>query len=405
MREKSTIWKKIWPMSSDGLECDFNQLDERIKHILEIVELLESKVDDISQTNKEQEKNYSHVKKLDEDVTVIKTTLTEVVKRLGESNSNLNGRFKQLYDHISNKSGNASSDRLISLCGDIKKSIKTENKDLIKTVAKTMKRNSIEHLDYHLTEHCNLNCVGCSTFAPIANKKFAELEAFERDIKRLYELVGDSVQQIHLLGGEPLLHPHVEQFAKSCRLVFKKARIDITTNGLLIFDMPDSFWSVLCENNISIKYTQYPVKFEYEKMVEYIKSKGVYVFSAGGKEAIKFFRRIPLNAKGTFNMYNSFIQCPYTDCVQLKDGKLFHCPASGFSDLLNLRMKEDEMIDGEFVLSEGDYADLSMAESKNQIFEFLSNAIPFCRYCDMNHINENVEWKTSAHNIKEWVDV
>lgn len=273
------------------------------------------------------------------------------------------------------------------------------------TIAKTLPRKTIEHLDYHLTEHCNLNCVGCSTFAPLADKKFADLHSFERDMKKLYDLIGDSVQQIHLLGGEPLLHPQAAEFARVCRTIFKNTRIDFTTNGLLVYDMPDSFWNVLRDNDIAIKYTQYPVKFDYPKMVEYVKSKGIYVFSAGGENGIRYFRRIPLNAKGTFNMYNSFIQCPYTDCAQLRDGKLFHCPASGFSDLLNKRVREVSEDAGMLQLSKYDYLDLYQVNSGTEVFDFLSNAIPFCQYCDMNHINEHIEWGVSKRDIREWMDL
>lgn len=304
-------------------------------------------------------------------------------------------------------------EKLVTMNSSIDSSINRQRQEFDKkisrtisnTIAKTLPRKTIEHLDYHLTEHCNLNCVGCSTFAPIADKKFAELSSFEQDIKKLYDLIGDSVQQIHLLGGEPLLHPQAAEFAHICRSVFKNTRIDLTTNGLLIYDMPDSFWEILKDNDIAIKYTQYPVKFDYPKMVEYVKAKGVYVFSAGGENGIRYFRRIPLNTKGTFNMYNSFIQCPYADCAQLRDGKLFHCPASGFSDLLNKRVHQEAEDAGIFRLSKYDYLDLYQAHSGTEIFEFLSNAIPFCQYCDMDHINERVKWEVSKRNIREWIDL
>lgn len=291
-----------------------------------------------------------------------------------------------------------------NLCNDVNSNIADTKRFIIKAIEKTIKRNTIEHLDYHITEHCNLNCVSCSTFAPIADKCFADLESFEHDMRGLYKLVRDSVQQIHLLGGEPLLHPHVEQFAKVCRLIFTKARIDITTNGLRIFDMPDSFWKVLRENDIAIKYTQYPLKFDYQKMVEYINAKGVHAFTASPKEGIRYFRRIPLNIKGTFNMYHSFIQCPYTDCAQIREGKLYHCPATAFSYLLNRKIKEKGNLTERFRISENDYLDISQAGSDDTVFEFLSNAIPFCQYCDMDHINEYVEWGKSKGDIEEWID-
>lgn len=281
----------------------------------------------------------------------------------------------------------------------------SDHKFIINAVEKTLKRNSIAHLDYHIVEHCNLNCVGCSTFAPIADSGFVDLDIFERDMKNLYKLVGNAVQQIHLLGGEPLLHPEVEQFAKICRAIFQNTRIDITTNGLRIFEMPNTFWSVLKENNIAIKYTQYPIKFDYHKMVEYIKEKGVYVFSAGPADGIKYFRRIPLNVKGTFNMYHSFIKCPYTDCTQLRDGKLYHCPASAFSYLLNQKMNKDNILTKSFHISNKDYIDINTAESCEEVYQFLSSAVPFCQYCDMDNINDSIEWKTSKKDIREWVDI
>ena len=169
--------------------------------------------------------------------------------------------------------------------------------------------------------------------------------------------------------------------------------------------MSDRFWSVLKENDIAIKYTQYPIKFDYPKMIEYIRKKGIYVFSAGSKNGIKYFRRIPLNAKGTFGMYHSYIRCPYTDCAQLRDGKLYHCPASAFSYLLNRKMNEKGTAEGRFLLSEKDFIVLSEAKTSEEVFEFLSGAVPFCQYCDMDNINDHVEWQTSKRDIREWIDV
>lgn len=276
---------------------------------------------------------------------------------------------------------------------------------ILNIIEHTLKRSTIEHLDFHVVEHCNLNCKGCSVFSPIANPCFANIKSFEHDMRMLYNLVGDNVQQIHLLGGEPLLHPEIEKFAKVCRSIFTKTRIDITTNGLRIFDMTDTFWNVLRENKIAIKFTQYPIQFDYQKMIKYVEEKGIYVFSAGPKNGIKYFRRIPLNLKAVFNMYHSFIQCPYADCVQLRDGKLYHCPASAFIYLLNKKIQEMNLSKEKFHLSEGDYLELSKTRTSEEVFQFLSNAIPFCQYCDMDNMDNYIEWNTSKKDIHEWVDL
>lgn len=274
---------------------------------------------------------------------------------------------------------------------------------VVGSAAATMKRSLIEHLDYHLVDHCNLNCTCCSTYSPLADKVFADPQDFRRDLERLRTIVGDSVLRLHLLGGEPLLHPDVEEFVRIARSVFSDARIDVTTNGLLVADMPDSFWTAMRECSVDLKYTRYPVKLDYDAMVEFAREKGVFAFSAG-EGTIKCFRRIPLNAKGVFNIHQTYLQCPYIDCPQLRDGKLYRCPASAYSDILNKAMEEADQI-GRFHVTRRDYLDLEQIDSSEEVFEFLSGAIPFCQYCDMGHVDNNVAWGGSSRDIREWVDL
>lgn len=268
-------------------------------------------------------------------------------------------------------------------------------------VAKTAPKKMIQHLDFHLVEHCNLNCKGCSTFSPIAEKKFADLTSFKNDISRLHQLVGNRILRIHLLGGEPLLHPEIERFAIECRSIFPEARIDFTTNGTLVFDMPESFWKVLHEYNVALKYTRYPINFDYDKMVSFVKEKGVEVYSAGGQ--IKYFRRIPMNPSGIYNIMQSYVKCPYSDCAQLRDGKLFLCPVSAFSTVLNAHIKKSARTES-FPLTSNDYVDLYQADSAQDVFDFISSPVAFCQYCDLNHMDASVPWDASGRNIEEWVD-
>ena len=285
-----------------------------------------------------------------------------------------------------------------NLLKDIKSSIPAVSDEL----SKILPRHFIEHLDFHLVDHCNLNCKCCSTYAPIAKEHYADVKSFEKDLKKLHDLIGDSVSQIHLLGGEPLLHPRLEDFIRIARKIFSQARIDVTTNGILVFKMPSSLWRTMTECNVALKYTQYPINLDYNKMVEYVKGFGVYVFSAGGKDPIKYFRRIPLKASGVNNAWKSYIHCAYTDCATLRDGKLFHCPIPVFYQLFNECMKKEAM-NGRFQLSSLDYVDLYQVSTKEDVMKFMSNAQPFCQYCDMK-CSTNVIWEQSSRKIQEWVD-
>ena len=285
------------------------------------------------------------------------------------------------------------------VCGEIAR-MKWETNAIL---SRTLRRKFIQHLDFRIVDHCNLNCKCCSTCSPISEERFADPDTFERDLRRLHELVGDRVMQIHLLGGEPLLHPNTSEFARIARKEFPHARIDITTNGLLVKKMPESFWEDLRKYDIALKYTRYPISLDYDELEEYVIQRGVFVFRAREKEPISYFRRTPVNPKGTANAWKSYIQCTYVDCAQLRDGKLWHCPVAVHSDLWN-RALEQEGLSGRFHATSLDYIDLYQETSGEAVMDFMSCAIPFCQYCEAN-LGSNIPWELSDRSITEWIDI
>ena len=40
----------------------------------------------------------------------------------------------------------------------------------------------IEHIDFHLVDHCNLNCYGCSTYSQLSKENYYDINIFENDI-------------------------------------------------------------------------------------------------------------------------------------------------------------------------------------------------------------------------------
>lgn len=55
--------------------------------------------------------------------------------------------------------------------------------------------------DVNLCDHCNLNCKGCGSFAPLAKESFLKLEDYTKDAERLSEISGGIVYRINILGG------------------------------------------------------------------------------------------------------------------------------------------------------------------------------------------------------------
>ena len=99
-------------------------------------------------------------------------------------------------------------------------------------------RPVLDYLEFHLADHCNLNCAGCLHYAPFADRRFADLETIRRDFKRLKELFSN-IRHIRILGGEPLLYPDVGEVVKTVRAAFPRSKVRVVTNGVVLNDDAD----------------------------------------------------------------------------------------------------------------------------------------------------------------------
>ena len=116
-----------------------------------------------------------------------------------------------------------------------------------------MRPAQLPYLEFHLTDHCNLNCAGCTHYCPIAGEGFLSMTTFLKDMTRLSEIFTD-IARIRIMGGEPLLHPSVALFAGETRRFFPESSISIVTNGILLLSMGADFYGALLENDIAWTY-------------------------------------------------------------------------------------------------------------------------------------------------------
>lgn len=253
-------------------------------------------------------------------------------------------------------------------------------------------------LDYEvqLVEHCNLNCKSCSHFCPVADEEFLDINEYERDCKRLSELFNHQASFIRLMGGEPLLHPQICKFFKITRENFPNTIIDLDTNGILVLSMKDEFWEALNKYNINLTITKYPIKIDIEKIQQKCKENNVK-FRFFSEKSVVNFNHLPLDIEGRQQIENSFLKCYLANtCHTLKHGKMFTCSTIPHVAHLN------KHFNCTFSVTDGDYIDIFKAENKNEILEFLSKPVPFCRYCNVKARKEQ-KWNISEKKIEEWV--
>ena len=79
------------------------------------------------------------------------------------------------------------------------------------------------------------------------------------------------------------------------------------------------------------------------------------------------------------------------------EGKFYACTVAHNINIFNKRYGTD------LKLVEDDYLDIYKINDKQEIFDFLSKPIPFCRYCDVEHRQYGLEWERSKQLKEEWI--
>lgn len=251
--------------------------------------------------------------------------------------------------------------------------------------------------EVHLVDHCNLNCQMCDHFSPLSEAHFLVPEEYERDIIRLSEIFEYQAKYIRLLGGEPLLHPQIIRFFQISRLYFPNTDLELYTNGLLLPIQTQDFWDACRSFSVKIAVTKYPVDFDYSKVETLAKQNNVkLIYITVNNEAVKTSWRLPLDLSGRQNAIDNFSKCDMGNvCVFLKDGHLYPCTVAPNVIHFNRYFNKN------LCLSNDDSINIYHAEA-DDILEFLTHPIPFCKYCDLKRRKENIPWATSQKNISEW---
>lgn len=255
--------------------------------------------------------------------------------------------------------------------------------------------------EVNIVEHCNLNCQMCDHFSPIAPEQYIQLDELEKEIKRMSELMGGVVRAVKLEGGEPLLHPQINEIIRMIRHYFHTGIIYLYTNGLLLRQWEKNpngnLWLTCKECKVDISVTEYPINLDYEYLRYMAKKYGVNYndVTSRDKNKLKYSFHHPFDLKGEQENYH-FINCfCFNNCITLRDGKMYPCSMLPNSHHFNKYYGQN------LEVSDKDYIDIYKAQNFEEIAEFVSNRVPFCRYCNVK-ARKAYKWEISKKNIDEW---
>ena len=308
--------------------------------------------------------------------------------------------------------------KVVTLCGlkiklknnknQIKKLFKEFEIKLEQEAEKSLKRirkitpfSTIETIEIHIVEHCNLQCKGCVHFAPLANEEFLSIEEFKDDLIRMYELTNGNIKIFNILGGEPLLHPECLEFLKVTREIFPNSNVKLVTNGILLPEQTDAFFEACANYDITIEPTKYQLDIDWEFIEKKCKQYNVKLeyFQQSGF-VVKTLYKDVLDIEGKHNEKEEFLNCRLDDYswMFLDHGKIYKCARTAyirhFSNYFNINLD----------LCENDYVDIYKINSVKEILDFFARPSSFCKHCAHEKKIGGFEWSKSEKNIYEWVD-
>ena len=190
-------------------------------------------------------------------------------------------------------------------------------------------RRRIPYMEYHVADHCNLNCKGCVHFAPLVKQEvFAVFDKVARDLERLKSIV-PYIDTIRILGGEPLLNKQLPDYLEMTRRLYPIAEINIVTNGILFQNPNAALISSLQKNNIGVDISVYPPMFKkIDKIASAIMAAGITVTCT--PPINDFFCPLDQNAG-----HAKFTNVHHCNCPNLYDGALYVCPVIAYLRYFN----------------------------------------------------------------------
>lgn len=192
-------------------------------------------------------------------------------------------------------------------------------------------RVHIANLEMNISYGCNLKCEYC-----------AHLGRFMKGIVPLDALLlwyRSWNQKIHpynvrVMGGEPLLHPHLESVLYETKNHWKDSHVELVTNGLLLPKMKDSVFVALKKIGANVTVSKHFDDPYYNRLliagIDTLKQHGIEpkIVKSNGNW-MKYYRideqghAVPYQSNPTNAWKNCFVK---NRCTTLIDNCLYRCP-------------------------------------------------------------------------------
>lgn len=250
---------------------------------------------------------------------------------------------------------------------DILRKGSLETMDADRILVRHDRLDQLYHLDIHIVDNCNLRCKGCSHFSScVKEEKMQSLADYTRNLLQLKKLV-PNICRIAILGGEPLLHPQLEDILRFTREIYPFAAINVVTNGILLSQMSRQLIREMKRDRIQISLSLYPVmQSKLGDFLAFMKENELHytIFDCSKFEKRLFSSPVMDGKKMTQ-------KCGHVLCM--RENKIGRCPLIMFTDYYNAAFGK--------TFPESDGIDIYQEESGLSLIRKLKEPAELCSYC------------------------
>lgn len=246
-------------------------------------------------------------------------------------------------------------------------------------------------IEMHVVDHCNLNCVSCNHFAPLAKPWFITKESLSNSLNLVKENI-PNLKSLILLGGEPTLHPELLDLCKIAREILPNIEISILSNG-------KNLSQVLIDAKqyqdlrISFGICDYPGYTNKDQVQQAIDA-GVAGYV---NTRLLMYGSLVNRPDCTEDPILNFYNCSHhmLPCFTVKEDKLFLCPFASHSEHYFNKCKQN------YPITQFDYLNIADIQGDIELLQtFIFTPKPICSYC--RHDGEFREFKKSTRTVDEY---
>lgn len=202
------------------------------------------------------------------------------------------------------------------------------------------------YLEMPVTTGCTLKCKDCSNLMQYYRKHIVISEdQIVSDIEDLLSCV-DGIYCFGVLGGEPLLYPHLKAVLNTLVSSDKVKHIQIVTNGTLL-PKPETE-EILKDKKVVVLVSDYHELSTKTQEWEALKNRGINVIIRDADEFWRDYGDMTEMKRSRRQLCKQMVRCA-TVCFSYLNGKIYRCPRAAHGNdlgMIRLRAKESVEIRG-----------------------------------------------------------